>query len=122
MSVTPNDSVVAPDVVAAARELIRNEGDGCIVPISELLDELSDKFGDGFRVSSDAWRILDLIHELWDDPHIHRPDNEFIALYAPSAVRQSRTDPYDRPGVQPGSRRLPRTDGGLLRGPRQCAS
>ncbi len=36
MPVTPNDSLVAPDVVAATRELIRSEGDGCVVQLREL--------------------------------------------------------------------------------------
>jgi len=54
MSVTPNDYLFAPDdVAAAAREFIRSEGHPRVVPISELLDELSDKFGDRLRVSPD---------------------------------------------------------------------
>jgi hypothetical protein len=78
MSVTPNDHVVPDDVVAAAREFIRSEGDGCVVPISELLDELSDKFGDRFRASPDMHKLLDLIETLWEDPHIDQPQAGWI--------------------------------------------
>ena len=60
------------------REFIRGEGDACVVPISELLDELSDKFGDRFRVSSDMHKLLDLIVTLWDDPHIDQPQRGWI--------------------------------------------
>jgi hypothetical protein len=69
MSVTPNDYVFAPDLVAAAREFIRGEG-GCVVSICQLLDELSDKFGDRFPVSPDTYKALDLIETLWADPHV----------------------------------------------------
>src|ERR1700738_19403 len=62
MSVTPNDDVIAPDdVVAAVREFIRSEGHACVVPISVLLDELSDKFGDRFPASPDTYEGVDLI-------------------------------------------------------------
>jgi hypothetical protein len=63
MSVTPND------YVAAAREFIRGEG-GCVVGIWQLFDELTDKFGDRFRVSPDVYKVLDLIETLWADPHV----------------------------------------------------
>jgi hypothetical protein len=69
MSITPNDYVFAPDLVAAAREFIRGEG-GCVVSICQLLDELSDMFGDGFAVSPDTYKVLDLIETLWADPHV----------------------------------------------------
>jgi hypothetical protein len=70
MSVTPNNHVAAPDdVVAAAREFIRGEGD-CVVSIWQLLDELTDKFGDRFPVSPDTYKALDLIETLWADPHV----------------------------------------------------
>jgi hypothetical protein len=69
MSVTPNDHVCAPDLVAAARESIRREGD-CVVSIWRLLDELTNKFGDRFRVSPDVYKVLDLIETLWADPHV----------------------------------------------------
>ena len=71
MSVTPNDYVAAPnDVVAAAREFIRGEGDACVVSIYRLLHELSDKFGGRFPVSPDTYKVLDLIETLWADQHI----------------------------------------------------
>ena len=60
------------DLVAAACEFIRSEDDGCVVHISELLDELSTKFGDRFRVSPETYKVLDLIWALWDDPHIEQ--------------------------------------------------
>jgi hypothetical protein len=69
MSVTPDDDVFAPDLVAAARESIRREGDG-VVSIWRLLDELTNKFGDRFRVSPDVYKVLDLIETLWADPHV----------------------------------------------------
>jgi hypothetical protein len=78
MSVTPNDDVFAPDLVAAAREFIRREG-GCVVSIWWLLDEMTDKFGDRFPVSPDTYKALDLIETLWADPHVNQvPDTESI--------------------------------------------
>ena len=69
MSVTPNEYVCAPDLVAAAREFIRGEG-GCVVSIWWLLDEMTDKFGDRFPVSPDTYKVLDLIETLWADQHV----------------------------------------------------
>lgn len=63
------------DLVAAAREVIRSEGDGCIVGIGQLLDELSDKFGDRFHVSPETHIVLDLIGHLWADPHVDQVPN-----------------------------------------------
>jgi hypothetical protein len=66
------------DLVAAAREFVRSQG-GCVVSISELLDELSGKFGDRLPTSPDTYRVLDLIETLWADPHIDRvPDTAWI--------------------------------------------
>jgi hypothetical protein len=59
-----NDYVFAPDLVAAAREFIRSEGDSCIVSIGQLLDELSGEFGDRLPVSLDTYKVLDLIETL----------------------------------------------------------
>jgi hypothetical protein len=73
-----NEYVLAPDLVAAAREFIRSEGD---VSIRWLLDELSDKFGDRFHVSLDTYKVLDLIETLWADPDIHQPDKGWIEFY-----------------------------------------
>jgi hypothetical protein len=79
MSVTPNDYVAAPDdVVAAAREFIRGEGDACVVRVYRLLDELSDKFGDRFPVPTDTYKVLDLIETLWADPHVDQVPHERI--------------------------------------------
>lgn len=64
------DYLVAPDVVAAARNFIRSQGHGCVVSIDELLEELSDKLGDGFPVSPDMLKLVDLIMTLWDDPRV----------------------------------------------------
>jgi hypothetical protein len=66
---TRSMSVTLDDYVAAAREFIRREG-GCVVSICQLLDELSDKFGDRFAVSLDTYKVLDLIETLWADPHV----------------------------------------------------
>jgi hypothetical protein len=70
--------VTHDDLVAAARELIRSEGDGCVVSIWELLDELSDKFGDRFGVSPDTDDVLRLIETLWADPEIHQVPDGWI--------------------------------------------
>jgi hypothetical protein len=79
MSRTPADTPSLEDLVAAAREKIRNRGDACIVSVFELLDELSAEFGDRFSASSDTYLILDLVEALWADPHVrpgvlHRMD------------------------------------------------
>lgn len=65
------DYFAAAEVVAAAREIIRRESGGCccVISIGELLDELSNKFGDRF-VSPDMHKLLDLIQELWAEPNI----------------------------------------------------
>jgi hypothetical protein len=77
----PDEKVASDDLVAAAREIIRGEGDRCIVSISELLDKLEDQYGDQFRVSPDTCQVLQLIRTLWEDPHIdqvsHMWDIEF---------------------------------------------
>jgi len=79
MSVTPNEYVCARDLVAAAREYIRGEGDACVVSIYRLLHELSDKFGDRFPVSPDTYKVLDLIETLWADSHVDQvPDTGSI--------------------------------------------
>jgi hypothetical protein len=78
MSITPNDYVSAPDLVAAAREFIRSESDGCVVGIHQLLDELSDKFGDRFPVSRNTYEVLDLIETLWADPHVDQVPHGWI--------------------------------------------
>ena len=70
MSLPPPDSFPVPEVVAAAREFIRREGEGCVVSIGQLLDELSDKFGDRFPASPDLYKLVDLIEVLWADPHV----------------------------------------------------
>ena len=79
MSCTPNDYSVAPDLVDAAHVFIRREEDGCIVGVSQLLEELSGKFGDRFCVSPEMYQLLDLIGTLWADPHIDQvPDTGSI--------------------------------------------
>jgi hypothetical protein len=75
---TPNENVFAPDFVGAAREFIRTECDGCPVSIWQLLDELSDKFGDRFPVSPDTCEVLRLIETLWADPEIHQVPDGWI--------------------------------------------
>ena len=79
MPLTSNDYSVAPDLVDAAREIIRSQGDRCIVGISELLEGLSGKFGDRFRISPEMYQLVDLIDTLWADPHIDQvPDTGWI--------------------------------------------
>jgi NADPH-dependent glutamate synthase beta subunit-like oxidoreductase len=67
------DDFLAPEVIAAAREVIRREGrenyPACPIGIEGVLDELTKKFGDQF-VSPDMYKLLDLIYELWADPDI----------------------------------------------------
>jgi hypothetical protein len=76
MSETPDDDF--DDLVAAASEFIRRDGDGHVVSISELLDELSHKFGERFPVSPDMEKLVDLIVTLWEDPHIDQPRRGWI--------------------------------------------
>jgi hypothetical protein len=81
MSVTPNDYVDAPDLVAAAREFVRREGHACVVSIYRLLDELSDMIGNRFIVSPDVYKVLDLIETLWADPYIDQVPHGWIEFF-----------------------------------------
>jgi hypothetical protein len=93
MDVRPTDYWVSDDLVDAARELIRSHDDRCIVSIYDLLDELSDKFSDGFLVSPDTHKLLNLIWMLWDEPHIYSPDLggiEFVWDEKRSAIESQR--------------------------------
>jgi hypothetical protein len=95
--VTPSDDVAWPaDLVAAARELIRSEGDACVVSISELLEELNDTFGDRLPVSPDMHKLLNLIETLWDDPHIDHPEAGWIEF----AWNEKGTDAVSTHGVK----------------------
>lgn len=82
------------DVVAAARELIRDEGDACVIDLYDLLDELGDKFGDRFPVSPDTNKVLQLILTLWDDPHIDNPGIGGIEF----AWNEKGFDPWNEKG------------------------
>ena len=58
MPLPPPDSFPVPEVVAAAREFIRREGEGCVVSIGQLLDELSDSSATGslrHRICTSSW-------------------------------------------------------------------
>jgi len=78
MLVTTNDYVCAPDLVAAVREFIPGEG-GCVVSIWQMLEELSDKFGNRLPVSPNIYRALDLLETLWADSHVNQvPNTEAI--------------------------------------------
>jgi hypothetical protein len=79
---TPNEYALGPDLVAATRDFIRSEGDRCIVSISRLLNKLSDKFGDRSNVSPDVYKVLDLIKELWEDPHVDQMPNTRLIEFA----------------------------------------
>lgn len=68
---------VSETVLVAAIDVIRNEGDGCVVDLTTLLEELSDKF-DWFRVTPDMSELLVLIRTLWDNPHIDQPQTELF--------------------------------------------
>jgi hypothetical protein len=64
------DSVVAPDVVAAARELIRNEADACIVSIFHKALPSIDRFIDHLF---DATEGIDALREIdWDEEEADR--------------------------------------------------
>lgn len=61
-----------------ARNLIRNADDHDLVTVTEVLDELSERFPQRFRVSSDTYEVLGLIAMLWQDPHIFNPGDDVI--------------------------------------------
>lgn len=63
-------SVAIEALVAVAREFIRSEGDGCDVGISQVLEELSHRFGDRFPKWPDAYTVLEVIEAMWADSHV----------------------------------------------------
>jgi hypothetical protein len=71
-SMASDDSLVTEAVLVAAIDVIRDEGDGCVVDLTTLLEGLSDKF-DRFLVTPDVSELLVLIRTLWDNPHIDQP-------------------------------------------------
>jgi hypothetical protein len=80
-----HDYHVAPDVVAAARNLIHNEGDACVVSIGQLLEvfeQLSGTFGNRLPVSPDMYKLVGLIETLWADPHIDQVPNSEVIEFA----------------------------------------
>lgn len=86
-----NDFVTSPEVVVAARELLRAEGDGCAVSIGQLLGALNDKLGERFPVSPQMYQVVDLIEELWADAHIDQvTDIGMIEFAWNQAGRQPR--------------------------------
>jgi hypothetical protein len=107
---TINDYVCGPDVVAAAREFIRNEGDSYVVSIGQLLEELEERSGnDGnrFPVSQDKYKLVNLIEALWADSHIDQVRNTGSIEFAWN--QKGRWDDGARsPFVQELSRRLER--------------
>jgi hypothetical protein len=75
MSLMSAEYSVPLDVYSAVRAFIRSQGDGCIVSMTQLLDELSETLGDQFG----ACRSLNLIETLWADPHIDQvPDTGWV--------------------------------------------
>jgi len=77
MPVTPNDCVDSPDLVAAARNVIRTEG-GYVVSIGQLLEELEELNGEDsnrWPVSPEMYKLVGLIEALWADPHIDQVPN-----------------------------------------------
>jgi hypothetical protein len=80
MSLPATNNFPDPDVIAAAREFICRDGHGDVVFCDALLEELGARFGDRFRVSPDMHKLLHLIEELWDDPCIRRPDDDWGQL------------------------------------------
>jgi hypothetical protein len=57
-------------------------GDTGIVEIWQVLDKLSDKFGNRFNVSPDVYKVLDLIDGLWEDPHVDQMPNTGLIEFA----------------------------------------
>lgn len=55
---------------AAAREVMRKEGDGCVIDIYHILERLTVQFGGAFSVSTETQNILQLIYMLWRERHI----------------------------------------------------
>jgi hypothetical protein len=69
MSTTPTGQAI----ISTAIEFIRvggQDGDGCIVSVSELFEELEDKFGDQFRLSPEQLKLLDLVESVAADPRV----------------------------------------------------
>lgn len=62
--------IAAPEVLAAARQIVHNAGHACIVSIWQLLDELTNHVGTQFKVTPEMHQLLDLIEALWADPHV----------------------------------------------------
>jgi hypothetical protein len=59
-----------PDLVAAAPAFIRDEVDGVVVSITDVMGELRIKFGNRPVMSDEMFELVDLIESLWADPHI----------------------------------------------------
>lgn len=76
-SISPDHSLVTEAVLTTAVDIIRNEGDGCVVDLITLLEELSDKV-ERFRVTPELSELLVLIQALWDHPHIDQPERCWI--------------------------------------------
>jgi hypothetical protein len=49
--------------------------DGGVISIDEVLETLRDTFGDRFPISDDTYKVIRIVNELWDDPHIDQIDN-----------------------------------------------
>jgi hypothetical protein len=100
MTATPYENIPMDNLVAAARELIRNEEGGCVVHIHELIEGLRSELGERFGVLSDAYRMIALVERLWEDPHIDHPDNGFIE-FVWNEKGWSRNEPtHDQPQAQ----------------------
>ena len=54
--------------LTAAREILRERGPREAVSLGDLLDTL----GDRFPTTPDMHRLIELIYELWNDPHVEQ--------------------------------------------------
>jgi hypothetical protein len=75
MSRTPADTPSLKDLLAAAREKIRDEGHLGVIGIYRLLDELLIELGDCFTVSPETYKILHMVEALWADPVVDQVPN-----------------------------------------------
>ena len=79
------------DLLAVATEFIRSQGDGCLVSIGDLVDEL----GDRLPLSENTWTLLNVIGELWDNPHIDQVPCGWIDFAWNEEGGESRSHPKD---------------------------
>lgn len=80
MTSTPIDGEeqLINDIVGAATDIIRQQGDFVAVSIWQLFDELSEDYGEVFRATPEIERVLAVAQQLWADPHMVQVDQGFV--------------------------------------------